>query len=611
MDDQQLTCGCVTFVMLTLFVLFITNCNVSSIFLIFVLLVSLLLLIAAIQRIVDLKVEKETPMHESATEKNGPVANGQQQDSPSEAGVAGNQPAANAPKDEPIVVKLSLLQYQGIQQSVKSGLDFCKKLAENDELRETFFRQAVNSSSYQSYSPNDFFTTLRFFFGNDLFDCFGHLGHSIHSVGNAGKKAMINYRKPEGQALYATLSTLMETPNDFKSFREEILSINQTTDNPLNSNIRKTTEATLQVYLNSGASITADGVDDFNLVLLLRSFDREEMIPEIRQVYLDFANAVALSDNEISDDERAWLDNLKEKIVSKEIPQQPKEEERDSERNAVSEHEPVFEEQQKSPMRQLNELIGLRQVKSELQSLTRFIEVNQKRKEAGLRVAAISYHCVFAGNPGTGKTTVARILAGIYRQLGILKKGQLIETDRSGLVAEYVGQTAVKTNKMIDRAIGGVLFIDEAYTLAQGGENDYGREAIATLLKRMEDERDRLVVILAGYTNEIEQFINSNPGLRSRFNRYVHFDDYTEEELFQIFILQAQKYDYHLDDEAKGALRSLLRDKVENRQKDFGNARYVRNLFESVIENQAVRLSANKETDKESLAIITKADIHE
>lgn len=611
MDDHKLTCGCVTFVMLTLFVLFITNCNVSSIFIIFVLLVSLLLLIAAIQRIVDLKVEKETPMHESATEKNGPVANGQQQDSPSEAGVAGNQPAANAPKDEPIVVKLSLLQYQGIQQSVKSGLDFCKKLAENDELRETFFGQAVNSSSYQSYSPNDFFTTLRFFFGNDLFDCFGHLGHSIHSGGNAGKKAMINYRKPEGQALYATLSTLMETPNDFKSFREEILSINQTSDNPLNSNIRETTEATLQVYLNSGASITADGVDDFNLVLLLRSFGREEMIPEIRQVYLDFANAVALSDNEISDDERAWLDNLKEKIVSKEIPQQPKEEERDSERNAVSEHEPVFEEQQKSPMRQLNELIGLRQVKSELQSLTRFIEVNQKRKEAGLRVAAISYHCVFAGNPGTGKTTVARILAGIYRQLGILKKGQLIETDRSGLVAEYVGQTAVKTNKMIDRAIGGVLFIDEAYTLAQGGENDYGREAIATLLKRMEDERDRLVVILAGYTNEIEQFINSNPGLRSRFNRYVHFDDYTEEELFQIFILQAQKYDYHLDDEAKGALRSLLHEKVENRQKDFGNARYVRNLFESVIENQAVRLSSNKETEKESLAIITKADIHE
>lgn len=611
MDDQQLTCGCVTFVMLTLFVLFITNCNVSSIFLIFVLLVSLLLLIAAIQRIVDLKVEKETPVHESATEKNRPVANGQQQDSPSEAGVAGNQPAANAPKDEPIVVKLSLLQYQGIQQSVQSGLDFCKKLAENDGLRETFFRQAVNSSSYQSYSPNDFFTTLRFFFGNDLFDCFGHLGHSIHSGGNAGKKAMINYRKPEGQALYATLSTLMETPNDFKSFREEILSINQTTDNPLNSNIRETTEATLQVYLNSGASITADGVDDFNLVLLLRSFGREEMIPEIRQVYLDFANAVALSDNEISDDERAWLENLKEKIVSKEIPQQPKEEEKDSERNAVQEHEPVFEEQQKSPMRQLNELIGLRQVKSELQSLTRFIEVNQKRKEAGLRVAAISYHCVFAGNPGTGKTTVARILAGIYRQLNILKKGQLIETDRSGLVAEYVGQTAVKTNKMIDRAIGGVLFIDEAYTLAQGGENDYGREAIATLLKRMEDERDRLVVILAGYTNEIEQFINSNPGLRSRFNRYVHFDDYTEEELFQIFILQAQKYDYHLDDEAKGALRSLLRDKVENRQKDFGNARYVRNLFESVIENQAVRLSSNKETDKESLAIITKADIHE
>ena len=170
MDDHQLTCGCVTFVMLTLLVLFMTNCDAYSIFLIFVLLFCLLLLIAAIKRMTDIEVEKETPMHESATENNEPVSNEQKQDSPSEAGVAGNQPAANAPKDEPIVVKLSLLQYQGIQQSVKSGLDFCKKLAENDGLRETFFRQAVNSSSYQSYSPNDFFTTLRFFFGNDLFD---------------------------------------------------------------------------------------------------------------------------------------------------------------------------------------------------------------------------------------------------------------------------------------------------------------------------------------------------------------------------------------------------------------------------------------------------------
>ena len=201
MDDHKLTCGGIALIVLTLLVLFIYNCDASSIFLIFVLLVCLLLAIAAIKRMADIEVEKETPMHESATENNEPVSNEQKQDSPSEAGVAGNQPAANAPKDEPIVVKLSLLQYQGIQQSVQSGLDFCKKLAENDGLRETFFRQAVNPSSYQSYSPNDFFTTLRFFFGNDLFDCFGHLGHSIHSVGNAGKKAMINYRKPEGQAL--------------------------------------------------------------------------------------------------------------------------------------------------------------------------------------------------------------------------------------------------------------------------------------------------------------------------------------------------------------------------------------------------------------------------
>ena len=226
-----------------------------------------------------------------------------------------------------------------------------------------------------------------------------------------------------------------------------------------------------------------------------------------------------------------------------------------------------------------------------------------------MKVPNVSYHCVFSGNPGTGKTTVARILAGIYKDLGVLKKGHLVETDRSGLVAEYVGQTAVKTNKIIDNALDGVLFIDEAYSLVQGGSEDYGSEAIATLLKRMEDDRDRLVVILAGYTNEMEEFINSNPGLRSRFNRYIHFEDYTAEELYKIFLLNAEKNEYTLADDVKEYLLKKLEDVVANEPKDFGNARYIRNLFEKTVEAQANRLASEPKITKELLVEIKKEDI--
>ena len=175
--------------------------------------------------------------------------------------------------------------------------------------------------------------------------------------------------------------------------------------------------------------------------------------------------------------------------------------------------------------------------------------------------------------------------------MGVLKKGHLVETDRSGLVAEYVGQPAVKTNKVIDRALDGVLFIDEAYLLVGGGQSDYGKEAIATLLKRMEDDRDRLVVIHAGYGNEMKQFIDSNPGLQSRFNRYIHFPDYTAEELHQIFCSLVKKYDYELTDEASSAMPARLTEAVAHKDKNFGNGRTVRNIFEKTLERQANRLS--------------------
>jgi type VII secretion ATPase EccA len=260
-------------------------------------------------------------------------------------------------------------------------------------------------------------------------------------------------------------------------------------------------------------------------------------------------------------------------------------------------------------MKSLDDLIGLAPVKQDIKTLANFIEIQRKRKLAGLREAPISYHCVFIGNPGTGKTTVARIVADIYREMGIVKKGHLVETDRSGLVAEYVGQTAVKTNKVIDSALDGVLFIDEAYTLVQGTGNDYGGEAIATLLKRMEDDRDRLVVILAGYTDEMKKFIDSNPGLQSRFSRYIRFPDYSAEELAKIFLLSAKKSEYVCDKDVEASIVDIMESAVKVKDKNFGNGRFVRNLFEKAIQRQAVRLSSVSPVTTEMLTELTLHDL--
>ena len=257
---------------------------------------------------------------------------------------------------------------------------------------------------------------------------------------------------------------------------------------------------------------------------------------------------------------------------------------------------------------ELDGYIGLTAIKKEVRSLINMVTIHKLRRENDLPTPDLSLHMVFSGNPGTGKTTVARIMARIYHSLGILSKGHLVEVDRGGLVAGYVGQTAIKTGKIIDSALGGVLFIDEAYALNNGAENDFGQEAINTILKSMEDHRDDLVVIVAGYDGLMDNFIHSNPGLESRFNRFLHFDDYTLDEMMQIFEMRCEKGCYELTEDARPLLREFIQ-LANTNSISFGNGRGVRNLFEQILVVQANRLATQENVSREDLMRITAADV--
>lgn len=288
------------------------------------------------------------------------------------------------------------------------------------------------------------------------------------------------------------------------------------------------------------------------------------------------------------------------------MPKQP--EEKPAETNAAQESAPQPPEKIEDLLAELDSYIGLEEVKKEVRSLINMVRIHQMRKEQDLPNAEMSLHMVFSGNPGTGKTTIARLMARIYHSLGILSKGQLVEVDRSGLVAGYVGQTALKTSKVLESALGGVLFIDEAYALNGGGANDFGQEAIDTILKAMEDHRDDLVVIVAGYDELMDRFIHSNPGLESRFNRFLHFADYSIEEMMGIFHMRCKKSCYTVDEATEKQMRLLLAEENTD-PKSFGNGRGVRNLFEKLLVQQANRLAGQETVNREDLMALTAADV--
>ncbi|TCI93243.1 AAA family ATPase [Tenacibaculum sp. M341] len=310
------------------------------------------------------------------------------------------------------------------------------------------------------------------------------------------------------------------------------------------------------------------------------------------------ASLIAKADGAISEEEEKVLEQINEKI------NHPKQKLQGVKTTEVDEDETLND-----VLDELNELIGLNNIKTAVQELANFLKVQKLREEEGLKAVNNSLHSVFMGPPGTGKTTVARLVSRIYKHLGYLEKGHLIETDRSGLVAGYVGQTALKAEEVINTSINGVLFIDEAYALSKDNKKDFGNEAIEILLKKMEDHRKELVVIVAGYPDEMKDFINSNPGLQSRFNRYFTFEHYKPSELLGIFELYCRKNDFVLTEDAKEKMLFIFDKFYEKKDKNFGNARVARNLFEKIIEYQANRIVSITPITAEILKTITEEDI--
>lgn len=457
---------------------------------------------------------------------------------------------------------------------------FVRKAAKNDDVVK-FLKRIVQYENSTQLTPN---TILELFAGLDMLKVSERLGHPFDK---------------DSLASFPFIAVSLGF-NDYKLDHWDLS--NQT---------EHSYQEMGEIYYNAvmkGVGMNKDADVDFFGLYIFRSsgYDHEE--DYLRFMYR-FASLVAKANGNISTEEATILKEIQSQIneicnQKNTAETQQVQTEDKKEQTAPQQAEPA-----KPALEQLDELIGLEGVKAEIHKLHNYVKIQRKREACGMQSVPLAVHCVFTGNPGTGKTTVARILAEIFKDLGLLKKGHLVETDRSGLVAEYVGQTAVKTNKIIDSALDGVLFIDEAYTLASGGSNDYGHEAVATLLKRMEDNRDRLIVIIAGYKGEMQKFIDMNPGLQSRFTRYINFEDYNALSLARIFRINATRYGYTLSPDADRRLNTVLTDMVLHKDEHFGNAREVRNLFEQTLQHQADRLIGIENVSEHDLATIEAEDI--
>ncbi len=347
-------------------------------------------------------------------------------------------------------------------------------------------------------------------------------------------------------------------------------------------------------------------LDGFSLktMNLLENFDREKgtaLSDRAGSALHTFAQCLTKADGSVSPEEEERLKGIY-RLITRGAAMSS---------TAVAVKEAEEEETLDQVMEKINALVGMDKIKEQIATLVNLIKVQKEREERKLPVTPLSLHAVFSGPPGTGKTTIARLLGRVYRCLGLLKKGQLVETDRAGLVAGYVGQTAINVDSVVQKALDGVLFIDEAYALVPDeiGGKDFGHEAVNTIIKRMEDYRDRLVVIVAGYPDEMERLIQSNPGLKSRFSRYFYFDHYPPEDLIRIFDSFCKNVQFRVEKDARSALFDLLKSLYEKRDRTFGNGRLVRNIFEKIVERQANRIAGITPLTDEILCSITKEDI--